>query len=228
MDWIRFSRGHRLDPIAGGSPDAIAVLLHDLDQSPATLLAVGARWAATVPTTAFVAVDGLEQFDPPTGARSWHALFDLDPGAAPLALDRIARHLEPLLAQLDASRLVLVGFREGGTVALHLVLRHGWRCAGVLAFSPRLTRPLPRIIRADAKIRLIETAEGRHVGDAELRDAVSSLAARGVDARGVLLPGSTLSDQAIRHGGAYLVELIATAQRADRFHTLEQESSDAS
>src|SRR5258707_1180682 len=152
MDWIRFSRGHRLDPIAGGSPDAIAVLLHDLDQSPATLLAVGARWAATVPTTAFVAVDGLEQFDPPTGARSWHALFDLDPGAAPLALDRIARHLEPLLAQLDASRLVLVGFREGGTVALHLVLRHGWRCAGVLAFSPRLTRPLPRIIRADAKI----------------------------------------------------------------------------
>ena len=85
-------------------------------------------------TTAFVALDGVEPSD----------------------LDGIVRLLEPLLAGLDTSQLVVVGFGEGGTIALHLVLRHGWRCAGVLAFSPRLDGALPRVIRADVKIRLIE------------------------------------------------------------------------
>ena len=228
MGWIRFSRGHRLDPIAGGPPKAIAVLLHDFDGSAETMLAVAGRWATTVPTTAFVAFDSIRRLDPPACGRRWHTMLDLDAGAEPVVLDRIVRHLEPLLAELDSSRLVLVGFRQGGTVALHLVLRHGWSCAGVLAYSPRLTRTLPRMIRVDAKIRLIESVESRHVGHADLRDAVAALAARGVDARGVLLAGSTLSDEAVRHGGAYLVELIATAQRADRFHTIEQEISDAS
>jgi predicted esterase len=228
MGWTRFSHGHRLAPIAGGPAKATAVLLHDFDGSTETLLAVAGRWATTVPATAFVAFDSIQRLDPPACGRRWHAMLDLDAGAEPIVLERTARHLEPLLAELDTSRLVLVGFRQGGTVALHLVLNHGRSCAGILAYSPRLTQPLPRMIRVDAKIRLIESVESRHVGHADLRDAVAALAARGIDARGVLLAGSTLSDEAIRHGGAYFVELIATAQRADRFHTLEQEISDAS
>lgn len=224
MDWIRFSRGHRLDPIAGGPPEAIVVLLHDFGEATETLLAAAARWATTVPTTAFVAFNDIAQLDPPACGRRWHTMLDLDAGAEPLVLDRIVRHLEPLLAPLDASRLVLVGFGHGGTIALHLMLRHGWCCAGILAFSPRLTQPLPRIIRIDAKIRLIESVDSRHVGHTDLRDTLASLAARGVDARGVLLRGSPLSDEAIRHGGAYLMELIATAQRGDRFHVLGGET----
>jgi phospholipase/carboxylesterase len=219
MDWIRFSRGSRLDPIAGGLPDAIVVLLHDLGDSTETMLSAAARWATAVPTTAFVAFDCIEQLDPPLLGRQRHTMLDLDAGAEPVALDRLAGCLAPLIAEqqrswgLDASRLVLVGFREGGTAALDLVLRYGWSCAGVLAFSPRLTQPLPRIIAIGAKIRLIGSVETRHVSHAELRGAVASLAARGVDARGVVLNGSALSEEVIRYGGAYLVELIATAQR---------------
>ena len=223
MDWIPFSRGHRLDPIEGGLPDAIVVLLHDLGESTDALLAVAARWAATVPTTAFVLFDGLEQFDPPAGGRQWHVTPDPDASAEPV-LDRIARHLEPLTAeqqrswQLGAGRLVLVGFRTGGTVALDLALRRGWNCAGVLAFSPKPAQPLPRLITTGAKIRLIESVETHNGNHAELRGVMASLTARGVDARGVLLNGSILSDESIRYGGAYLVELIATAQRGDRIY----------
>jgi predicted esterase len=228
MGWIRFSRGHRLEPTGGEPAETIVALLHDLGQPTEVVLSVAARWAAAVPTTAFVAFDGIEQLDPPPCGGQWRTMLDLEAGAEPLVLDRVVRHLEPLLAPLDASRLVLVGFHHGGTVALHLVLRHGWSCAGVLAFSPKLTQPLPRTIRIDAKIRLIESVESGHVGDAGLRDAVASLAARGVDARGVRLAGSTLSDEAIRHGGAYLGELIATAQRGYRFHVLDRETRHAS
>lgn len=228
MGWVRLAHGNRLDPIAGGSPEAIVAVLHDLGQSTATVLAVAERWAASVPTTSFIVFDSIEQIDPPSCGGQWRPLLDLEAGAEPLVLDRVVRHLEPLLAPLDASRLVLVGFRHGATVALHLVLRHGWSCAGVLAFSPLLRQRLPRCLRIDTKIRLIESAESPHVGHADLRDAVSSLAARGVDARGVVLAGAILSDEGVRHGCAYLGELIATVQRAERFHVLDQETQHAS
>jgi hypothetical protein len=76
---------------------------------------------------------------------------------------------------------------------------------------------VPRIVRVAHKVRLIAC-----VGDeahSSLRDDVALLTARGIDTRGVVLSGSGLSQEAIRHGGAYLVELVATAQRGARFYT---------
>lgn len=232
MTWMQFSNGFRLDPIARGSPEALVVLLHDLGATAATLTPIATRWATTVPTTAFVALDGIAQRDPPSGGLPQHAMLDLDGSAEPTELDRGARHLEPLLEQqlrscrLHASRLVLAGFGYGGTLALHLLLRRGWGCAGVLAFGAKLTRPLPRILRVDHKVRLIECVGDGHIGHSSLRDVVTLLTARGLDTRGVVLTGSPLSDEAIRHGGAYLVELVANAQRGGRFH-MDRESSHA-
>lgn len=232
MTWMQFSLGLRRDPIAKGSPEALVVLLHDLGATAATLTPIAARWATTVPTTAFIALDGIEQHAPALYDLPPRTTLDLDASAVTTVLDRAARHLEALLdrqsraCRLDASRLVLVGFGYGGTLALHLLLRHGWSCAGVLAFAAKLARPLPRILRVGYKLRLIECVGAGHIGHSSLRDVVASLTARGIDTRGVLLTGSALSDEAIRHGGAYLVELVATAQRGDRFH-VDRESSHA-
>jgi predicted esterase len=218
MTWMEFAHGLRLDPIAKGSPEALVVLQHDAGKSATTLAPIATRWATTVPTTAFTALDGIERLDPSSAGLPTHEI----PGADPTVLDRAARHLVPLLEQqlracrLDASRLVLAGFGYGGTLALHMLRRQGWRCAGVLAFAARLTRPLPRVLRVDRKVRLLECVENPEVSHGSLRDDVALLAARGIDARGVMLVGSVLSEEAIRHGGAYLVELVATAQRGDR------------
>lgn len=217
MTWTRFSHGLRLDPIAGGSPQALVVLLHDVGAGAATVTPVAARWATSVPTTAFIALDRIAQSDPPSCGVPLRAT--LGAGPEPTALDRAGRHLAPLLdhqlraGRLDASRLVLVGFGHGGTLALHMVLHHGRTCAGVLAFAAQLLRPRPRILRVDHKIRLIACVGNGDDGHASLRDVVALLTARGIDTRGVLLAGSVVSDEAIRHGGAYLVELVATAQR---------------
>jgi predicted esterase len=211
MTWIPFSREFRQNPTARGSPEALVILLHDRSVSAAALTPVAARWATTVPTTAFIALDGIEPLDPASAA--------LLAGADATALDQATRTLEPLLEHqlrsrcLDASRIVLVGFGHGGTLAMHLVIHKGWSCAGVLAFAAQLVRPLPRILRIDPKVRLIECAGDGPIGQGTLRDGVALLTARGIDARGVSLTGSVLSDEVIRHGGSYLVELVATAQR---------------
>jgi predicted esterase len=161
----------------------------------ASLMPVAARWATTVPTTAF---DSLEDNEPP--------------------FDELV-YCEQLRGfWLDASRLVLAGFGYGGTLVLQMLLRHGWTCAGVLAFSAQLPRLPRRIFRTNIKVRLIECVADAGVGHDSLRDVVASLTARGIDARGTSLAGSVRSKEAIRHGGAYLVELVATAQRGDGFH----------
>jgi predicted esterase len=176
---------------------------------------VAARWAAAVPTTAFVVLDGTE-------FTSLHTMGDSDADSEPMEFDRATRHLMSLLGdqlhsrRLDVSRLVLAGFGHGGTLALHMLLRQGWGGVGVLAFSAKPVRPPARIQRVDHKIRLIECADG-DIDYSGLRDFVTMLTELGIDARGVSLAGPILSDEAIRHGGAYLVELVATAQRSDRF-----------
>jgi pimeloyl-ACP methyl ester carboxylesterase len=228
MSWMSFNRRLGRDRIAKGAPEALVVLLHDLGTPAATLTSIAARWSVTVPTTAFIALDGIEQLD----VRS----CDLPPAADAIAgrestpLDRAACNLEALLEhqlrsrRLDGTRLVLVGFGYGGTLALHLLLRRSWRCAGILAFAPQMVRPLPRILRIDCKVRLIDCVADGQTDHSSLRDDVALLSTRGIDARGVLLSGSPLSDEAIRHGGAYLVELVATAQRGDRFHVSRENS----
>jgi phospholipase/carboxylesterase len=210
MAWKQLSRGFRFDPIARGSPEALVVLLHDLGSGAAKLTSLAARWAAAVPTTAFIALDGTEQLDPSSCD-----------SVEPARLDRAVRHLEPLITQqlrdngLELPRLVLVGFGYGGTLALHMLLRRGWDCAGVLAFGARLKRPLPRVLRITGKVRLIDCVDDRNISHTRLRDSVALLIARGIDVRGVLLVGSVMSDETIRHGGAYLVELVGTAQRGN-------------
>lgn len=210
MTWTQLSHGLQLDPIAGGSPEALVVLLHDYGASPSGLTPVAARWATSVPTTAFIALDGTQQLRP----------YPLEHDASAAALlDRATRLLAPLLEQqlrsrrLEADRLVLVGFGLGGTLALHMVLHGAQSSAGVLAFAAQMLRPLPRSLRVDHKVRLIVCGGDGDAGHGGLRDVVASLTARGIDTRGVMLAGSVLSDAAVRHGGAYLVELVATAQR---------------
>jgi phospholipase/carboxylesterase len=211
MTWIQFPHGFRLDPIAKGSTEALVILLHDLGASAASITPVALRWGASVPTAAFIALDGIEQPARPSK--------DL-----PLRtrLDRDARAFEPLIEhqlgsfRLDASRLVLVGFGYGGTLALHMLLRQGWSRAGVLAFAAQLIRPLPRILSVDHKVRLIDGGIDGDDNHSSLRDDVALLSARGIDTRGVLLDGSALSDEAIRHGAAYLGELVATAYRGSK------------
>ena len=200
MTWRGFPQELHLKPIAKGPPEALVAVLADGGSAVVTLYPAAARWASTVPTTEF-AVLGIE----------------------PTVLDRTAHRLEQLFEQellsrrLDLSRLVLVGFGYGGALGLHMVLRRGWRPAGILAIAPKPLRPPPRSMTSDVKIRLIGCAEDDHLDHHSLRKFVSLLAAGGIDARGALLAGSALSDEAIRHGGAYLVELVATAQRSARF-----------
>ena len=211
MDWTRFPCGFRLEPIAHGSPEALVVVLHDFHTST-ELTTVATRWAAALPTTTFILLDGVEQL----------GLLPHELAVAPTGLSPAARHLErgfdrKLSAHgYDAQRVVLVGFGYGGSLALYMAVNRGWGCAGALAFEGNLTLPLPPLLRIDTKVRLIKSFATGPFEYGALHAETNHLIDRGIDARGVVLRGPTLSDEAARHGGAYLVELVAHAHRHGR------------
>jgi len=186
--------GFRLVPILKGSPDALVVILPDAGTAAVALYPVATRWAAAVPTTAFIVLEAID----------------------PLQLASLL-HRELRARHLDAGRLVLVGFGQSGTLALRRVLRQGRGWAGVLALDAKPVRPLSPAASVTAKVRLIASGGDGPVDHRGLRDFVALLTSAGIDARGVLLAAPSLSDEAIRHAGAYLVELVATAQRGASF-----------
>jgi phospholipase/carboxylesterase len=100
MPLMQFSHGFRLDPIAKGSPQALVVLLHELGTSAAMLTPLAARWAATVPTTAFIALDGIEPVDTPSFELHQHTMADPDGRTEVRAVDRMARRLQPSLEHI--------------------------------------------------------------------------------------------------------------------------------
>src|SRR5260370_23844134 len=63
MSGTPFSHGLRLEPVLKGSPAALVVLVSDLDASAASLAPIAARWAMSVPTTAFLALEAIEPFE---------------------------------------------------------------------------------------------------------------------------------------------------------------------
>ncbi len=220
MGWMRFSAGEFFEPVAKGAPEVMVVLLHDRTDSPEGLIPVIFRWTAAVPTAAFMLPSGVERH---------HTLTvdaDQEPAATPhgtaewAEIDRAVRRLAPLITQqlsrygLEPNQLVLVGVGYGGTLALHMGLRCGLNYAGILAFAGRVDRSLSRIASSNGKVRLVMPTEEHRFGHGFMGGFVAHLNDAGIDARGVLLTGPTLSEAAIRHGGAYLAELVATAQRS--------------
>ncbi len=79
----RFSLGFRMNPIAKGSPDGLAVLPDDLGATAEGLIAVAACWRSSTPNAAFVGVDGIEQLEPPSYASTEPAHQNRNPYKVP-------------------------------------------------------------------------------------------------------------------------------------------------
>lgn len=172
--------------LAEGEPstELLVVLLPDGDGAATDLRDVAATWSTSLPNTAFLVLDRLEDAD-----RSVASTLDW--------------------VGLSRSRLLLVGFGAGGRHALSLAETAEDGCAGVLAYGIPLESAAGPTPVGHIRLRLIgdRTADP----DESFSAVICGLVALGVDARGMQLSGPGLTRPAIRLGAAYLAELSASA-----------------
>lgn len=169
-------------PAAGGKPRSLVVALHGLGCTAATIADLGVRWGPVLPHTEFVIPNAPDPYDLEPGLAGagfqWFSMKDrslrgltASVAAGAPALDGF---LDEILAErgLDESRTALVGFSQGGMIALHVGLRRPKPMAALVGIATMMLAgpELAGQIRARPPVMLVH-------GDADELVPVSAHAA---------------------------------------------------
>lgn len=213
--------GPHLPPRSGGPATSLVVLLHGYGADGRDLIDLGDYWAPLLPGAAFVAPHAPEPLAVAPVGRQWFGYVARDDrerwAGVQSTHGALDAFLDAELARLDlpGSRLALVGFSQGTMMALHTGLRRKVAPAGIVGFSgihvlpPEramaefdaeiVARPPVLLIHGDldqvvppvALPRAVESLQARGI---EVRAHLSNGLAHGIDATGLSLAGSFLSE----------------------------------
>lgn len=183
------------DPLAGGAPDALVVLLHGIGANGEDIIGLADALAPRFPHAAFHAPDAPQPYAEAGFGYQW---FPREPESARRdgvreASAVVNAHVAGLLdAQgLDSRRCVLSGFSQGCMAALHAAPRMERPLAGVVGFSGALldAETLPDEARSKPPFLLAHGDADIVVPPAATADASQTLASLGFKVEAHILPG---------------------------------------
>ena len=137
--------GSSLQPLSGGPPKQIVLLLHGYGSNGADLISLAPHWQQAVPDALFLAPNAPQSAGGMGFGHQWWPLLAfttqaLASGAA-TAAPAVNAFIDRKLTQygLGDADLAIVGFSQGTMMALHVGLRRETQVAGVLGYSGMLT-----------------------------------------------------------------------------------------
>lgn len=206
--------GPRRAPASGGPPRHLVILLHGLGSDGNDLISLAPSFARAVPDAAFVSPHGPFPYDMAPMGRQWFSLQAQAPTAILTGLRRAAPILDAFIARelerhgLSDEQLALLGFSQGGMVALHCGLRRAKPCAALLCYSSALVAPeiLDAEITSRPPVLLVHGAADPVVPFGAMAAAESTLKANGVQVRSEARPGlgHGIDETGLRLGAAIL------------------------
>ena len=134
--------GSSLQPLSGGPPKQIVLLLHGYGSNGADLISLAPHWQQALPEALFLAPNAPHRMY--SGYQWWPLLAftsaALVSGTA-AAAPAVNAFIDRKLAQygLRDADLAIVGFSQGTMMALHVGLRRKTKVAGILGYSGMLT-----------------------------------------------------------------------------------------
>ncbi|HAU29253.1 MAG TPA: phospholipase [Rhodospirillaceae bacterium] len=207
-------QGPSAPPLSGGKARQLVILMHGLGADGADLLSLATHWAQMLPHAAFLAPNGIEECDMAPYGYQWFSLQDRSPEHLLAGVRRaelvVGAYIDHQLALhgLSDEHLALVGFSQGGMMALHLGLHRLHTCAGVVSFSGLLVGglDLPATIKSRPPALLLHGSEDDVVPVQNLGNAMQALKAAGVFATGITRPnlGHAIDMEGIVRAGAFL------------------------
>lgn len=206
---------------ASGKAEWLVVFLHGYGSSGADLMTFADYWQSSMPNVAFVAPDGPAATK--DGGFQWIGkrpagdpkLYDDAVDAAP----QLHAFLDAELARanLDASRLALVGFSQGTVMALHLGLRRAVAPAALLGYSGGLVGVdrLSAEMTSKPPVMLVHGEQDELAPLYGMMASVKAMTEAGVVCQGVPLPnlGHAVNADALIYGARFLLSAFAFREK---------------
>jgi len=209
--------GSSLQPLSGGAPRQIVLLLHGYGSSGADLISLAPHWQQALPDALFLAPHAPQRCGMGPGFQWWplmaftaQALAAGAASAAPAIDAFIDRKLEQY--GLDEASLALVGFSQGTMMALHVGLRRQKQVAGILGYSGMLTGAADLAHRKIARppVLLIHGSADPIIPVGALHAAEQALRRAGLEVSTHVSPGigHSVDPTGLRLGGNFVVEVL--------------------
>jgi phospholipase/carboxylesterase len=194
--FLKIVNGASLQPLAGGAPKQIVLLLHGFGSSGNDMVALAPGWQQSMPNALFLAPHAPQRCGMAAGYQ-WWALSDTTPAAlargAASAAPAINAFIDRKLDQygLSDADIAVVGFSQGAMMALHVGLRRSSAVASIVGYSGMLTGALQlkHEIMARPPVLLVHGTHDPIVPVAALHDAERALALLDVNVQTHLSPG---------------------------------------
>jgi phospholipase/carboxylesterase len=214
-------RVFRFAPTPERSPRHLFVFLHGCGATAQSMIPIAFKFQARFPSAALVVPSGFNPDARGGVAQDWYPTRGLNCDNHRERVASVLPDVEDLVRReqtnfgVSASRTVLIGFSQGGTVALEAVKNAGLAGA-VVAFSSRYARLPARGMRISSRIHLVHGAYDSVVSRVYAERAARVLAGLHVPVTLDIVDdlGHALSPRAIGLGSLRLLQGIYEGRRA--------------
>ena len=210
--------GSSLQPLSGGSPKQIVLLLHGYGSSGADLIALAPHWQRDLPDALFLAPNAPQRLSNLLSGYQWWPLSAFTPQAlasgAASAAPAIEAFIERKLNQygLTEANLAIVGFSQGTMMALHVGLRRPRQVAAIIGYSGMLAggHELSHLPITKPRVLLIHGSADPIVPVAARHAATTELEHLGIDVTThiSLRVGHTVDPVGLRMGGEFVIRAL--------------------
>ena len=220
IEWEDMIKGPGLLPRSGQKAKNLVVLLHGYGSNGDDLISLAPYWSKMMPDTEFLAPNGPDVCESFSFGYQWFGLREFTPSYVRTGLDAARPILRKYFLEILAERsltpkdLAIVGFSQGGMVALDMVFAlkslRGAICysGGFYPFSEMsLSAPQPEIL-------LVHGDADTCVPYVSFLDAQRDLKKLGLHPQTLTCAGlgHSIDEEGLKAGGEFLTHLFAQEQ----------------